>query len=188
MPDIGAMLQQVLGVVTSVNWSQPSWDIFIVLFFSISALLYGFSMGRDRILTMMVSVYMSVAVVKYIPYVTDFNASVTFNDSFAVRVSLFLGAFIVLFFLLSQSALLKMFGGLGDQGRWWQVALFALLQAGLLISVTLSFFPAVSGEWISPMVHALFVSDPAKTVWILAPICVMIFLGRFRPDDWNSMR
>jgi hypothetical protein len=182
MPDIGASVQEATRFVTSMNWSQPSWDVFIVLFFIVSALLYGFSMGRDRILTMLVSVYMSIAVVKYIPYVTAFNASVSFNDSFAIRISVFLGAFVLLFFLLSQSALLKMFGGLGEQGSWWQVGLFSLLQAGLLISVTLSFFPAASGDWISPFIRAVFVSDLAKTIWVLAPITVMIFLGRFQRD------
>lgn len=183
MPEISLDANQAMSYVSSMNLTTPSWDIFIVLFFVVSALLYGFSMGRDRILTMLVSVYMSIAVVKYIPYVTAFNASVSINDSFAVRVSVFLGAFVLLFFLLSQSAILKMFGGAGEQGSWWHVTLFSLLQAGLLISVTLSFFPADNSAWISPFIHQAFVSDPAKTVWVLAPITVMIFLGRFKRED-----
>ncbi len=183
MPALSLDTNQITSAVSAMNLTTPSWDIFIVLFFVISALLYGFSMGRDRILTMLVSVYMSIAVAKYVPYVTAFNASVNINDSFAIRISVFLGAFVLLFFLLSQSALLKMFGGAGEQGSWWHVALFSLLQSGLLISVTLSFFPADNSAWISPFIKAAFISDPAKTVWVLAPIAVMIFLGKFKRED-----
>jgi len=37
-------------------------DLFIILFFVIAAFLYGFSLGRDRIVAILVSIYMGLAV------------------------------------------------------------------------------------------------------------------------------
>ena len=92
---------QVGTYLSNVNWLEPSWDLFIILFFVVASLMYGLSLGRDRLLVILVSIYMSLAVVEYVPFITNFNASININDTFALRVSVFLGIFIILFFFLS---------------------------------------------------------------------------------------
>ena len=174
---------QVSTYLSNTNWLTPSWDLFIILFFVVSSLIYGLSLGRDRILVMIVAIYMSLAVVKYVPFITEFNANISVNDTFALRVSVFLGAFIVVFFLLSQSALLKAFGQSAEQGTWWQVAAFSILHAGLLISVTLSFFPADTSPWLSPLTRTMFTSDWAKTVWALTPIAALVAFGAIKRNS-----
>src|SRR3989338_7554575 len=164
--------QQAAAVLSSINWLRPSWDLFIVLTFLVISLLYGISLGRDRILVILVSIYMSLAVVKYVPYVTTFDASISINEHFALKVSVFLGLFILLFFLLSQSALVRTFGSGTRQGSWWQVMVFSVLHAGLLISVTLSFLPAAAVANLHPLTLQAFVSDPAKAVWVILPLVV----------------
>ncbi|TAK03790.1 hypothetical protein EPO34_01340 [Patescibacteria group bacterium] len=171
---------QAAQYLSSINWLQPSWDVFIILFFLVSSLLYGISLGRDRILVMMVAIYMALAVVKYVPFISEFQASISVNDTFALKVSVFLGAFILLFFLLSQSALLKAFGASAEQGSFMQVAAFSVLHAGLLISVTLSFFPADTSPWLSPLTRTVFTSDGGKSVWALLPIVAMVAFGAIR--------
>ena len=168
---------QASTYLSSINWLQPSWDVFIILFFLVSSLLYGISLGRDRILVMMVAIYMALAVVKYVPFINEFQASISVNDTFALKVSVFLGAFIILFFLLSQSALLRAFGQTAEQGSFLQVAVFSVLHAGLLISVTLSFFPADTSPWLSPLTRQIFTSDAGNSVWALLPIMAMVAFG-----------
>ena len=175
--------QQALNFFNSIDLLQPSWDVFIILFFVVSSFVYGISLGRDRILVILVSIYMALAVVKYVPYITEFTADLSINEGFALRVSVFLGMFVLLFFLLSQSALVKTFGHRANQGRWWQVFVFSLLHAGLLISVTLSFFPTDVSVWLSPLTKTLFISDPAKAFWVIVPIVAMMILGGGRDDD-----
>jgi hypothetical protein len=174
---------QVSNYIASVNWLQPSWDLFIILFFIVASLMYGLSLGRDRLLVILVSIYMSLAVVKYVPFITDFDASISVNDTFALRVSVFLGIFIILFFLLSQSALMRTLGVNSEQGPMWQVVLFSILHVGLLISVTLSFFPDGASDVLSPLTRKLFVGDVAKAVWVLLPVLAMAFIGRSRRDQ-----
>jgi len=174
---------QVGSYLSSVNWLEPSWDLFIILFFVIAAFMYGLSLGRDRLLVMLVSVYMSLAVVKYVPFITNFNASINVNDAFALRVSVFFGIFIVLFFLLSQSALMRTLGVNSERGPMWQVLLFSVLHVGLLISVTLSFFPEGSSAVLSSLTRMLFVGDIAKAAWVLLPVFAMAFVGRVRAES-----
>ena len=171
------------GIFSAIDWLRPSWDLFIVLFFVVSSLLYGISLGRDRILVIMISIYMALAVVKYVPYITDFNASISINDHYALKVSVFLGLFIVMFFLLSQSALVRTLGNSTAQGSWMQVIVFSILHAGLLISVTLSFFPNDIAPWLSQVTRTVFASDPAKAFWVIMPLFAMMALGRKRSED-----
>lgn len=172
----------VTSYFSTINWLQPSWDMFIILFFVLASLMYGVSLGRDRLLVILVSIYMSLAVVKYVPFITNFDASVNINDAFALRVSVFLGIFIALFFLLSQSALMRTLGVNSEQGPMWQVILFSVLHVGLLISVTLSFFPVEAANVLSPLTRALFVGDISKAIWVLLPVFSMAIIGRSKPQ------
>jgi len=174
--------EQAARYLSAINWLQPSWDMFIVLFFIVASLIYGVSLGRDRVIVLLVAIYMSLAVVKYVPFITDFNASVSLNDAFALKISIFLGLFILVFFFLSQSALLKTIGANAEQGTMWQAVLFSIFHAGLLISVTLSFFPQETGGYLSPLINQLFVSDAARATWVILPVAAMAILGRGKSD------
>lgn len=174
---------QLMNAITAIDWMTPSWDVFIIIFFIMASLVYGISLGRDRIFVTLVSLYMGLAVVKYVPYITEFNASITIEDGLAMNVSVFLGIFIILFFLLSQSALVKTLGSGLNQGKMLTVLLFSFLQTGLLISVTLSFFPQDLSQWISPLTQTLFLSDPAKAFWIITPIVAMMIIGGVDKND-----
>lgn len=169
--------ETVMQAVNNVNWLQPTWDLFIILFFVVASLIYGISLGRDRIIVILVSIYMSLAIVNQIPFLSDFNAGISVNDTFALRVSVFLGIFILLFFFLSHSALMKAFGHNGNQGKLWQVMIFSFLHVGLLISVTLSFFPTDLANVLSPMTQGLFMSDIAQAVWVTLPVIAMAVFG-----------
>ena len=83
-----------------LDFSTPSWDVFLLLFFLIGSLLYGLTLGRDRIVVIMVSIYMGLAVVTNAPYIRDISATVSVND-YAMKVGAFLGVFVLLFFFLS---------------------------------------------------------------------------------------
>lgn len=167
---------EFLQALTNLDFSNPSWDLFILIFFVVASLLYGLSLGRDRIVVVLVSIYMALAVVQNAPFLKQFTATVTVNQSFAFRVTIFLGLFLLLFFLLSHSGLVKMFGSSSKQGRWWQVVLFSFLHVGLLLSVTLSFLPLDAREALAPITRTIFVGDMARFIWIIAPIFVMILV------------
>ena len=162
--------------VANINWAQPSWDLFIILFFVIAALLYGLSLGRDRVIVILISVYMALAVVNSAPYIGTFQTDIGINQFFVFRISAFVAVFIALFFLMSRSALMSTVANSDSRGAWWQVLLFSFLHVGLLISITLSFLPASASETLAPFTQKIFVSDGGRFFWIVTPILAMILL------------
>lgn len=158
--------------------TTPSWDLFLLLFFLIGSLLYGLTLGRDRVVVLMVSIYMGLAVVTNAPYIRDFNASISVNDV-ALRIGAFLGVFVLLFFFLSKNALLRSMDT-GKHAGLFQTMMFSFLHVGLLVSVGLSFLPESALGQFSSQMRLLFVSDPARFAWLVAPIGAMMIFGSRR--------
>lgn len=163
--------------VSRVSWSNPTWDLFIVVFLLVGALIYGFSMGRDRIIMIMVAVYMALVAVTNLPYVPQFGAALSLSNGFIMKISTFLGLFAILFFMLTRSALNHAIGGSGAIGRWWHVLILSFLQVGMLISVVMSFLPS---EWLTglaQLTRTVFVGPWGKFAWSLAPILGLLIIG-----------
>ncbi|MFC1632841.1 hypothetical protein ACFL1U_01705 [Patescibacteria group bacterium] len=169
-------------LMSSLNLSNPSWDLFIILFFVIAALLYGFSLGRDRIIVILISTYMALAVVTFAPFIGEsITTSLGIEQLFAIRISAFVGVFVILFFLLSRSALLRTVARADDDGKWWQILLFSFLHVGLLISIVLSYLPPEFAERFTAAMRGFFISDTARFLWIVLPILAMIFSRGKKP-------
>lgn len=163
----------------NLDWNNPSWDLFLAAFFVVGALLYGMSLGKDRIIAILVSIYMALAVVNALP---DFVLNIKINENFSLQITAFISVFVVLFFLLSRSAILNSMDT-SSQGKWWQVIIFSLLHVGLLISVSLSFMPAMFLTKFSAVTQFIFTNEWTKFAWIIAPIIAMIFFGRRDEND-----
>jgi hypothetical protein len=176
-------MQPVVSFFTSLNWANPTWDIFILLFFVVGALLYGLSLGRDRVIVILVGIYMALAVVTNAPALTSMNLAVNLNDNYVLRISFFLGLFVVLFLMLSRSALLKTIGRSNAPGSWWQTIVFSILQVGLLISVTLNFLPREMTQGLTEVTKNIFMSDQGRSAWLILPIVFMIFAPKHRDRD-----
>lgn len=162
--------------MANIDWSKPSWDLFIILFFIVAGFLYGLSLGRDRVIVILISVYMALAVVNSAPFIGNFQADIGIDQFFAFRISTFVVVFIVLFFLMSRSALLSTVASSDARGSWWQVLLFSFLHVGLLISITLSFLPPAASTHLAPLTQKIFVEDTGRFIWIVAPIVAMMLI------------
>lgn len=173
----GAFSTQFTEFAQRLSWSNPTWDLFIIVFLLIGTLIYGFSMGRDRIIMIMVAVYMALVAATNLPYVPNFGASFALSNGFIIKISTFLGLFLVLFFMLTRSALNHAIAGNGSIGRWWHILILAFFQVGMLVSVVLSFLPP---EWIgqlAALTRTVFVSPWGKFAWSLLPIFGLLIVG-----------
>lgn len=177
-------IRDIMGnFLSQINFASPTWDLFIILFFLLFSLLYGFSLGRDRIIILIVAIYMALAVVNSAPWIRDLEGTlvqVALGKYFAFRVTLFLGVFLITFFFLSRSALMGTIGGGDGHGSIFQVVLFSILHVGLLISVTLSFLPPRVVEQFAPATRGLFLSEIGRFAWIVLPILAMVITRKSR--------
>lgn len=174
---------EAAGFLQNIDWTQPTWDLFIIFFFIIAAFLYGLSLGRDRIIVILVSIYMSLAIVGHAPIVNNESFQNMINNIvgqfFVFQISAFLLIFILLFFVITRSALLKTIASSDTPGPWWQVMLYSILHVGLLVSIILSYIPKESIDTVlAPLTLKVFTTDLAQNVWILGPVIAMfIFKG-----------
>lgn len=172
-------IQDLFSQASSINWLTPSWDVFIILFFIVAAFLYGLSLGMNRILIILISIYLSLALVDYFPFMNATLPEIKIGGGVSLRVTLFIGVVLVLFFFLSRSALIKVFSG-GSDGSFFQILIFSVLHVGLLISVVLSYMPESFNNNLSSLTHKLFTEPTARFVWIFLPIAAMIAVGRVK--------
>lgn len=170
---------QSANFLQHIDWTRPTWDLFIILFFVVAAFLYGLSLGRDRIIIILVSIYMSLAIVGHAPFLQSAGFQKAINgivsQFFVFQISAFIFLFVVLFLIISRSALLKTIAASDSPGPWWQVLLYSILHVGLIVSIILSYFPKAAVEQVlAPLTRQVFTTELAQSVWILAPIVAMI--------------
>ncbi len=174
---------QSAGFLEHVDWTRPTWDLFIILFFIVAAFLYGLSLGRDRIIVILVGIYVSLAIVEHAPLVNNEGFQNMINNLvgqfFVFQISAFLVLFIILFFIITRSALLKTIASSDSPGPWWQVLIYSILHVGLIVSIILSYIPKESLDSVlAPLTLNVFTTDLAQNVWIIGPIVAMfIFKG-----------
>ena len=177
-PDVGAIIQGTLASVTSFNFQSPTWDMFIIMFFLVASFVYGLTLGRDRIIMILIAIYIALAVIGAAPFMDELiPPDANPNNVFLYRIALFLGVFVALFFLLSRSAILRALARSDAPGEWWQIVVFSILHVGLLISITLSFIPEEYYGQLSQMTKDWFVGEGAVFFWVIAPIAAMSFVG-----------
>lgn len=169
-------MNEAQNFVATIDWARPTWDLFIILFFIVAGFLYGLSLGRDRIVVILVSIYMALAVSTTAPYIGQLNAQIGVQNVFVFQISTFVSTFIILFLLLSRSALLRTIASSDNSGSWWQVLVFSVLHVGLLVSITLSFLPPAALNSLSPLTRQIFASELGRFLWIIAPILIMVMI------------
>jgi hypothetical protein len=169
----------------NIDWSMPAWDFLIIAFFLIVAFAYGSLFRKDRVASVLVSIYMALAIVNTAPYINSFSVKNSgVGSNFTLKLIIFLIIFIGLFFVLARGSFLRSLGfSLG--GKKWQVIIFSFLSAGLLLSIIFSFIPSEASKNLLPLTKKIFISDLGKFLWITTPIVAMVLFksrsGRGRP-------
>ena len=168
-------------MLQNINFSNPTWDLFVLVFFIAASFIFGISLGKARIIVILVSLYMTMAVLSAAPFLKQMDADLAIPQMIAIKVSVFMIAFIGIFFLVSRSALTSTIVGSDEQGSIWQIILFSFFLVGLLIDTVLTYTNLFSLEGMSPAAKMAFGSDWAKFFWVAAPVVAMILLRKKQP-------
>jgi len=93
-----------------IDWSTPTWDVVILLFIITSVLVYSFTLGRDRIVALLISTYLALAVTTNLPYMDRISDVISQTFLGNLQLPVFIVVFILLFILFtfySQSRKVK---------------------------------------------------------------------------------
>lgn len=176
-----------LSFFPQLDFSKPSWDLFIVLIFLVGGLVYGLTLGRDRVIVMIVSIYTALALITSLPYLKDIGeeGGMTFgmDNYFVLKLLAFVILFSVLFFLFSKSALFRTVAASEAAGSIFHVLIFSFLHIGMLISIILSFLsPEAANMQLTPFVRTFFTTDMARFAWLSSPIGLMVLFSFKREE------
>lgn len=178
-------MRDTMDLLANISFQDPTWDLFIIIFFIVAAFIYGLSLGRDRVLVILVSIYMALGVVTYAPFLNEPSSTIDIGIDrfFVLKITAFIGAFLLLFFILSRSALMKTIASNDEVGSWWQVIIFSILHVGLLVSVVMSFLPSSAHVYLAPLTQKIFISEIPRFLWVLGPIVAMALIPKPPADD-----
>jgi hypothetical protein len=169
-------------LVRTFNWHSPSWDLFILLFWLVASVIYAFSSGRGRILSILVSTYMSQLLVREMPFLGQVAGDrLHVATGTLQQLAAFVVLFVVLFFFLGRYAFKSSVDGKHFSGILF-VLVFSFLQVGLLINIVLHYLPDYVQNAFSPMITFLFLHPYSNFIWLLLPVVFLIALGRFLSD------
>lgn len=165
-------------LLSNVSWFTPTWDLFVILFLVVVAFLLGLTIGRNKIIILLISIYIAAVVINFFPFGNIFETPKT-DENFVYPIAIFLAVVFIFYILLSNSALKKAFRKTGDKSVFL-ICLFSLFCVGLVLSVILSFFPKDLVKTFNPITQTLFMAKLSKFLWALVPVLGMAAIRKRR--------
>lgn len=167
--------------------SASGWDLFIILVFLAGVFIYGFLLGRNRIVVLLLGAYFSLAITEVLPWpkLTSLGwLGVGKTPSPSLKIFIFLGLILLFYFFIPRSILsstlrVRKRGG----ASWPQLSILGLAQLGLLAAVILSFLPNEVITDLMPFLKKIFIGPEARFVWITLPILVMVLMKRKKLEE-----
>lgn len=170
--------------LNTFDWTRPSWDLFVILFIVFGGLVYGMSLGRDRLALTTIAIYMSLAIVNAAPFVGhEFAANVHFADyAIDIKIVAFLGLLIVVMFLLARGALFRSLLNGGSNRGFWQSFFLSFAHTGLIVAIVMNYLPPEAVNNFSQLIRDIFHGQWQLFWWLLAPIVIMIIFKIKKKD------
>lgn len=165
--------QIILG---DISLSTPSWDLLVLLVFVVGLFFYVLNLGRDKALVMLVSSYITMAVMSQMEVIHNI-VGWHFTYDFLSHTIVFLLGMGAVFMIISRSALTSVFDQ-GMAGSWFQALLLGFLQIGLMVSVIINFLPVSEIQQLSLFLRSFFVADGMRFFWLIGPLFAMIIIKK----------
>ena len=168
--------------IVKLVMSAPQTDLIVAVLLLLGAILYSLSLGRERIMCILLSVYIALALVAYAPIVS-FLGRLTGKqqDPFYSLVIFSVLCLSVLGFLTYSGAL----RGLGSHRlglSWMQSLVVSFFQVGLIASVVINLLPAGLVAGLTAQTKLLFMSEYGRSAWLILPDVSLAILANRRSE------
>ena len=155
-------------LLSKLGMSQAlSQDIMLINFIALVSFVYGMLLGRHKLMTVLINIYVAFAVVSVAPkdLLVDYNA----------QIIAFLGIVIVMTVLDKHFFDISLSGA--GTGFLFRVFSMSFLEIVLVLSIIFSFTPEkVASGYISSNAIYYLTSSWAPLVWMTAPLIYMFFI------------
>lgn len=148
---------------------KTSQDVMLFLVIALVSFVFGMSIGRSRLITVLINIYVSMALLSVLP-------KGIFPD-YTYSVYLFLGVIILLTILGKKMFEIQLSGS--GKGFLWRVFVMSFLEVMLLLSVVLTIVPKkIALGYISSNSFDYLVSANFAFFWMLAPLVFMFLIHK----------
>lgn len=158
----------------TTNSMNITWDILLVVIFIIGSLIYAFLIGKKQIVTMLVSIYMALAITVFFPYYSSIAAKTSISIPI-LQISIFAGITIISSLLFIRSK----FRYLLDKHEKMNIVprlIMSVIQVGLLIVIIVFFLPESFSAGLRTWTQYIFVTPTARFLWITLPMISLVLL------------
>ena len=144
-----------------------SRDIALLIIIGLLSLFSAMIIGRQRLVSVLLSTYISMAVVTVLP--KDFMANTSY------KLILFL--VLIAFFTLSGKRFLS--GSLAFGSKIWKLFIFSFLEIVFIMSVIFSIIPkSMALDYVSSSAYSYFTSGWFPFIWLAAPLMLLLIFCR----------
>lgn len=167
------MQEEVLTTVTDFvqNTSYLTWDTLIVIGFVALVCAYGYTIGKDFVVPLLVSVYIAGFIMLFIPYISWLTALIEADAGIAQAI-IFLAIFLITFFILKTNGFFEPY--IVPTG--FELGTICLGIAGFILVIVGSFMGDEVIASFSPAIRMIFISDIQITVWALVPLATLLLI------------
>lgn len=169
LTDFGRYVNKLLAS-TGAGGDSSSWVIGLFIIFAV--FLIGFTLGRTKMFLALLSIYGAAYIEANIPSVW-LSKFLENTPEYWVHAGLFLITYLIIFMALSRS-LIKGRLSTKEMSFTW-IAVLAVLEIGLLISIFSSYFTPES-HILPAGLTLYFGTKTARFIWAALPVAVTIFL------------
>ena len=162
--------------------AATGWDIFIILIALIAIFIYGFLLGRNRIVLVLLSSYFSLIIMKFLPWARLSELKwlgIGETPASSLQIIIFL-ALILFFYMFLPRSILSSVARIRKRGdtSWIHTSILATLQIGLLVSIVFSFLPEEASAKVMPLVKKIFLGSGAQFIWVVLPLLAVFLLKK----------
>lgn len=151
----------------------------LILIFLAAGLGVGLALGRNRLSLMALSVYISLAVVKAVPWNEFDFIGVKGEPDTNVLIFIFLALALGIFFVAPHSGLSSVFRVHGrGRSSWWQLMIMGIALLGFFISIVISFLSDKALSDLDPLLSQFFAESLAQFIWLILPLAALLALKR----------
>jgi hypothetical protein len=166
------------GVGNFLYLGLGSGDLLILLFLLIATIVYTLLfVTRGKLIPMLVGTYMAWVLVQYAPFLSLALAQrFGFQEIYTFKLLVFSILFVLIFWVLSRVIFQS---PVGSETFGIIPSIFlALSQSGFLTAVIVSFLPHQVTRHFAVVTNQLFAGANALFYWALAPVALLLILGR----------
>ncbi len=178
IPDMNSVSRTLNETAKNFNWSTSSKDLIILLIFAVMVLIHIFSLKKNKVFSLLFSVYTSYLAILFFPY-NLWLSHLSLNRLVWIKVAGFIILIIIFMEVFSRNRIFTS-SHTGIIKRVFQSIIWGVLNAGLILALLSTLLPLSFLNQFSGLSLNVLATKLAKFIWIVLPMVLLLFSVKFR--------